>query len=315
MPSGSFVFIILAFFIILSLLYNFLIITIPKFFLTYTRLKIRYCYQLKEERVKVGSVNWSFLRGGKGLPVILLPGFGSHKYQWGNEIYKLTSNYELIIPDLPGGGTTRVSPDAALTPIAQAERVSDFIDKIDIKQPCILIGASVGGLIAGILIKQKPTIARKLILIGPAGFKGERKTEVIENYLHNGQHPFSYTNYNQLKNLYALLFYNPPKIPKLIGNYLARVNKKAIHIRERYAKDMRPFILDGLDGALDKFPNQILIIWGKYDNIFDHTNSIQYSNKSNNIYTHIIEAGHLPYLEKPDKVYNLILRFLNDNNY
>lgn len=314
MLSNSIWVILLILVLIVFSIYKFWTIALPALILASMRWQIRSRHKLKEKKVIIGHVNWSLLRGGAGIPLILLPGFGSHKYQWGNELYKLSLNYDLIIPDLPGGGMTQVESDAALTPIAQAERVKDLIEKLDIKLPCILIGASVGGLIAGLLVKKYPTLANQLILIDPAGLMGIKVTEVLEKYLYDSQHPFGYRNHTQLNNLYSLLFNNPPKIPIFIMKYLALVNRESIVVRERYASAIQPFILDGLKGVLENFPNRILLIWGRYDKLFDCSAAELLTNTSENIRVHIFDTGHLPYLEKPEATYKVIFKFLTETN-
>jgi len=295
-------------------LYKFWSIGIPALVLASMRWKIRYRHRLKDKKITVGSVNWSFLRGGTGIPLILLPGFGSHKYQWGNELYKLSLYYDLIIPDLPGGGGTRVESDAALTPTAQAERVHDLIKALGINSPCVIISSSVGGLIAGLLVKEHPALVSQLILIDPAGLPGTKITEVLKQFVANGKHPFGYKNHIQLNDLYSLLFKTPPKMPKFIMKHLALMNRKSVVIRDRYASDIQPFILDGLKESINKFPNETLLIWGRHDSIFDSSAVDFFSDVTRNPHIHIVDAGHLPYLEKPEEVYQIICSFLAVNS-
>lgn len=282
----------------------------PALMLALMRRNIRQRNQLQEHAVQVDDVTWSYLRGGLGSPLILLPGFGSHKYQWGPDLYKLARQFDLIVLDLPGGGSTRVAASAALTPDAQAERVIRLLDSIRITRPCILMGASIGGLIAGLVASRRRELVSRLILIDPAGLAGEEVSDVLKRFLDSGDHPFSYESRVQLDRLYELLFKKQPKLPAFLKEYLVRLNQGSISLRERYVHAVRPFVLNGLDGTLDSLATKVLLIWGREDKIFHSSAANRVAATSPHINVHLLDTGHLPYLEAPNNTYQIIHSFL-----
>jgi haloacetate dehalogenase len=57
--------------------------------------------------VKAGEVNFHGVTGGSGAPLLLLHGYPETHVAWRKIAVQLSHRYRLVIPDLPGYGSSR----------------------------------------------------------------------------------------------------------------------------------------------------------------------------------------------------------------
>ena len=101
-----------------------------------------------------------------GPPMVLVHGLGGSHLDWSLLAPRLTGQFRVTAPDLLGYGLTR--PDhRASTVDANTELVNAFIDQVA-GGPVVLVGNSMGGLIAARQAAAQPSKVSKLILIDPA---------------------------------------------------------------------------------------------------------------------------------------------------
>ncbi|MFZ1528741.1 MAG: alpha/beta hydrolase [Ferruginibacter sp.] len=80
---------------------------------------------------------------GKGIPVMLVHGFGEDSSIWQHQIDHLQTNCQLIVPDLPGTGNSELlQGNAGLKDYAGT--LKTILDNEGVKN-CIMIGHSMGG--------------------------------------------------------------------------------------------------------------------------------------------------------------------------
>ncbi len=99
--------------------------------------------------------------------IVMFHGFtGSHR---GFRCFEpLLSDFHLIIPDIPGFGSSDLPQQHDWSIERLAVLMNQFIAQLDLPQPPILLGHSMGGLIASSMIQQQPTPHRQqLIVISP----------------------------------------------------------------------------------------------------------------------------------------------------
>lgn len=103
--------------------------------------------------------------GGEGDSVLLLHGLGGSHVNWLVVGDKLRELGRVVAVDLPGFGFTPPRKDYALeTHRRTVEQVCDHLGG-----PAVLIGNSMGGLIAELAAAARPDQTRALVLVSPAG--------------------------------------------------------------------------------------------------------------------------------------------------
>ncbi|MGQ1577023.1 alpha/beta hydrolase [Acinetobacter baumannii] len=284
---------------------------LPSFFLKMFIFKLLKNNKMFDFSIDVNDTRWSYIRGGEGQTMVLVHGFGSHKFQWGNEMYSFSKNYDLICIDLPGSGNSKLLNNFVVNPKAQAERLINFLDCLNVNNT-ILIGASVGGYVASYVSLLRPDLVEKLVLLDSAGFIADKTQPAMQHFIETGLHPFSYSTSQQMDYLYSLLFVEQPKLPSFLKSFLIRKNKKEVVIRDESLRQLRKFGLFNLTEQLPFFRDNTLLIWGEKDQLFDLSTLNQFSNPKF-VKVVIDGAGHLPYLEKPHQTFNAIDKFLSSS--
>jgi pimeloyl-ACP methyl ester carboxylesterase len=104
--------------------------------------------------------------GASGPPVVLLHGMcGSHRY-WGADFDRLAERCRLIVPDLLGFGESP-KPPSGYTPGDHADAVAACLREAGIDQPAIVVGHSMGTLVALALLHRHPELVDSVIAISP----------------------------------------------------------------------------------------------------------------------------------------------------
>lgn len=104
--------------------------------------------------------------GGAGPDLVFIHGFGGDRYGWAANAPVLADVARLWAVDLPGHGA---APEAVGdgSALALAQAVSAQLSAL--QRPAVLVGHSLGGLVALHLAALAPHLVRRLVLIAPAG--------------------------------------------------------------------------------------------------------------------------------------------------
>ena len=123
-------------------------------------------------QVIVDDIATHYTRCGKGKAVVILHGWGDDGRSWQHFAEKLSQQYEVFVPDLPGFGATE-QPALAWDLTDYAQFVRGFIQKLGI-QPYAVLGHSNGGAIAIRGVGQGLFDTNKLALFASAGVRNLR---------------------------------------------------------------------------------------------------------------------------------------------
>lgn len=101
---------------------------------------------------------------GPGPVVLLLHGFPLNRSLWEHQVGAVGSRYRLILPDLRGHGES-AAPEGVYTMDVMADDVVELLDALQIREPVVLGGLSMGGYVALSLMDRFPDRFRGLILM------------------------------------------------------------------------------------------------------------------------------------------------------
>lgn len=120
---------------------------------------------MKDYFLKVKGLKIHYLVEGKGSPLLFLHGHRSDARRWQNLIKKLGEKYTVFAPDLPGFGLSQELPT-----FHKIENylpyLSEFVEKLKLEN-FILMGGSLGAVLAISLAKKNPEKIKKLVFLGP----------------------------------------------------------------------------------------------------------------------------------------------------
>jgi pimeloyl-ACP methyl ester carboxylesterase len=101
---------------------------------------------------------------GPGPVVVLLHGFPLNRSMWSAQETSVGSIYRVIAPDLRGHGES-AAPEGVYTIDGMADDVIELLDALQLREPVVLGGLSMGGYVALSLIVRYPERFRALMLM------------------------------------------------------------------------------------------------------------------------------------------------------
>ncbi|MDR6391759.1 alpha/beta fold hydrolase [Paraburkholderia phenoliruptrix] len=113
------------------------------------------------------------------LPLVLLHGIGSGAASWVQQFEALGARRRVLAWDAPGYGES--TPVAAASPAASdyASVLGEWLAALHIER-CVLVGHSLGAIIAGAFAASHPERVAGLLLLSPAGGYGAAPAQVRE---------------------------------------------------------------------------------------------------------------------------------------
>ncbi|WP_345375150.1 alpha/beta fold hydrolase [Frondihabitans cladoniiphilus] len=126
---------------------------------------------------------------GEGPPVVMLHGIASSSVTFQNVIPLLEGTHRCIAVDLLGFGESPIPEDGEYTIGEHAEAIHQTLKKLKLREPAILIGHSMGALIAARLAATYPKKISKVVLVSPpiylapAQLTSRRDRQIMDFYL------------------------------------------------------------------------------------------------------------------------------------
>lgn len=113
------------------------------------------------------GIRQHYLRyGGKGSPVVLIPGITSPAITWGFVAERLAETHDVYVLDVRGRGLSSTGPDLDYGLDAMAADVAGFVEAVGLSAPALL-GHSMGARIAIRASILQPAAFSQLVLVDP----------------------------------------------------------------------------------------------------------------------------------------------------
>ncbi|MEO1493298.1 MAG: alpha/beta fold hydrolase BchO [Pseudomonadota bacterium] len=95
---------------------------------------------------EIGPIRWHFQRMGTGPVLLLLHGAGAATHSWRGLMPILAESFDVVAPDLPGHGFTRIASRSQCSLPAMSQAVAALMDRLG-TAPQIILGHSAGAAI------------------------------------------------------------------------------------------------------------------------------------------------------------------------
>jgi pimeloyl-ACP methyl ester carboxylesterase len=260
---------------------------------------------LQHEIIVNGKKIYFTKKGNGETALVLLHGFGEDSSIWKNQFPALAS-YQLIIPDLPGTGSSEMIDDMSMPGIAEV--IKKILDVEHIKK-CILIGHSMGGYTALAFAEKYPNMLFGLGLFHSTAFadseeKIKTRKKGIQFILDNGAFPF-------LKNMIPGLYSEESKREKsfLIDQHLEASKSFSKEALVAYYESMisRP----DRTNVLKTSTVPVLFIAGKEDAAVPLEDILTQSHLAEVSFIYILEhSGHMGMVEETEKANQILVTFI-----
>ena len=249
---------------------------------------------------------------GKGKPVMLVHGFAEDGNVWNKQIDALKEKNLLIIPDLPGSGSSEMLDGKVLIK-DYAEVLKYLADEIIVKKSrgqFTMIGHSMGGYITLAFAEKYPGLLDSFGLFHSSAYadteeKVATRKKAIEFISNNGTEPF-------VKTAVPNLFSDETKEsrPELVNELLAIASTISPQALIQYYEAMieRP----DRTSVLKSFKKPVLLIAGKFDSAVPLEASLEQFSMPEIATVHVLKhSGHMGMWEETQLSNEYLTQFLN----
>lgn len=281
----------------------------------------------QEVIIPVSDLNIFYFEAGNpdNQPVILIHGLGDEADTWRHIINPLSREYHVIALDLPGFGRSE-KPKKKYTPDLHMQSILGLMDALRVDNP-VLIGSSLGGMLAHGLAMGFPERVAGIILVGGAlhGVKSIRnsslrlmQTPLLGEWIYTRLRKDPQQAYETLRSVY----FDINQLPKEDRDFLfTRVNKRVWSDGQRRAylstlRNMVPWVRtlqSKLPERLTELSTPTLLIRGEHDPLFSEDSMDYISQRQPHVDQLTIPgAGHLPQQEKPGEFFQAVQKWLTN---
>ena len=272
------------------------------------------CLPGLEERVanlKGGRVRY-FVREGENVPVVLVHGLGGAACNWTALIGSLDVQHRIVVPELPGhGGSDPLAATASLEPFA--DRVLGVLGR-EGSAPAIVVGHSLGGLVALRMARRRPDRVLGVVLAGAAGISSSsrraRLALAATARVKPGRraapfwHPLS--RRSRLRRL--ALGWGVADVAALPPDAAERfLVGPALHMDTAPAS--LAMVVDDVRGHLGDIRVPSLVLWGARDTQVGVADAFDFARRLRAPVRVIADCGHLLISERPDACADAIETF------
>jgi pimeloyl-ACP methyl ester carboxylesterase len=261
---------------------------------------------MEEKFVTVNRNKIRYLEDGQSdRNLILMHGLGGYAERWDNILPFLNKKFHIYVPDLIGYGQSD-KPSVDYTPEFFVKFVFDFVETLGIKKT-FMIGTSLGGQIVAECAATQKSIIERIVLISPAGIM-RKSTPTLDAYTMAALYPTK----ESVKTAYQMMVGPGKQISEIsierFVNNMSRPNAKMAFLSTLLGLKNAPDIFD----KLAKITVPTLLVWGKEDKLIPFEYSQQFISSINNCEFIPMEGcGHSPYVEDPEKLSEVVIKFLS----
>lgn len=241
--------------------------------------------------------------------VVFVHGFVGSKENWLPVMRELGRTHRLIAPDLPGWGDSERHDDADYGPVAQTERLAQFLRGLG-EKPALLVGHSMGGQLVGMLAARHPELVDRVALMSSAGVTFEENA--FANAVLAGQNPYQVTTRADLKRFLGIVFADPPFVPWPANEALVRKRRADAAFEQRVldAIGRGPEALM-LERELGAIRAPVLLMWCRDDKVIDVSAADTFRKGLADSTTVLLSGcGHMPLMAQPRQVSEAFVTFL-----
>jgi len=249
---------------------------------------------------------------GEGAPVVLLHGLGGAASNWVAVAPALAERCRVLVPELPGHGASSALPAPVPTLDAYADRVGAVLDA-----PAVVVGHSLGGVVALRLALRRPQLVRGMVLAGSAGLSsGTRRSQralAVASLIQPGKRVSPLrelvSNSSALRRVaFGFVSVADPDAldPRVAEAFFAG---SALHTGVREAADA--LVRTDPRHDLERVRCPALVLHGARDRQVPLRDAFEYSRRLDAPLRVIADCGHLLIGERPQAVGDAIVDFLD----
>ncbi|MFO7625055.1 MAG: alpha/beta hydrolase [Anaerolineales bacterium] len=245
---------------------------------------------------------------GNGIPLIFIHGYPLNKTMWEAQLQALSTVARVITPDLRGhGGSEPVQETYTMR--SMAKDIKELIENLNIEQPVVLCGLSMGGYICFEFMRNYSNMVKGMILAATRATADSievkvNREEAVAIALEKG--PLAIANMMLPKMLATATYAQKPALVERVRNIMVNTSTQAI------VGDLRGMLnREDSTSLLKEIDIPVLILHGAEDQIIPKSEVDLMKNGIKNVKLQIIPAaGHLLNIEQPDLFNKAVRNFI-----
>ena len=261
---------------------------------------------------QVTGIRWHYQRMGRGPVMLLLHGAGAATHSWRDLMPLLADRFDVIAPDLPGHGFTRISSRRQCALPAMATAVAGLLDHLA-AAPKVIVGHSAGTAIALQIVLSKQLDPERVIGLNAAlapfrGIAGVLFPPLAKLLALNPVVPWVFSNMaggaGQVRRLIAG---TGSKIDSRGEALYARMISRSTHVDGALSM-MALWDLDPLVAMLPEIQIPADLLIGQSDKTVPPNEGVDVARRIPGVTAHLIpDLGHLMHEEAPNLMAQRIL--------
>lgn len=238
-------------------------------------------YEQTRRFVKLPVSKVAYVERGQGRVALFLHGFPLNSFQWRGALERLSGLRRCIALDFMGIGHTETPEGQDISPVAQAEMLAAFLDRLSI-DAIDLVGSDSGGAVGQIFTAKYPNRVRTLLLTNcdtdensppPAflPFLQAAKNGVLADGM--ARQLADKALARSAKGLGGLTYSEPSNLTdEGVEYYFSPIFSSPLKRKqfEQYAVELGVNHLVAIRPELGKSPVPVRIVWGMADDIFEY---------------------------------------------
>ncbi|XP_077987265.1 monoacylglycerol lipase ABHD6-like [Glandiceps talaboti] len=282
----------------------------------YTRFRL-YIAGMSINYIKAGEYTYCYADRGRGKstkpPLLFLHGFSTSKDMWANIVKRLPKDLHIVLVDMPGHGDTTQKLKTDHSYVAQANKIHQFVEAYGLnKSRFHLIGASMGGAVAGTYASLFAKELVKLTLMCPAGMITPKDSPYYEGLKSGKSNVLVARNGEELKATLKACLYSELKLPNWVFNMVFQAREQ----HREFFQHLMTELLNHKEGLQERLPDiktPTQVIWGQNDQIIDVSgvDVIKKELKTLERVDILEECGHNISMEKPAKAAQALRVFMD----
>jgi pimeloyl-ACP methyl ester carboxylesterase len=253
---------------------------------------------------------------GKGIPLVMIHAGVADSRQWNNEFTNFAQRYQVIRYDMRGYG--RSEPVGG--EFSHMRDLVSLLNALEVREPLILMGCSMGGGLAMDFALTVPSRARALIMVdaGPSGL--ELDVPTISKFT-DAEKAFEAGDLDLVAEIETQIWFDgmdrtPEQVNPEMRKLLYDMNRLALSYEVKNLGIRQPNTQIPAFDRLGDLNIPVLVIVGAYDTAYilaaaDYmTEKIQSATK-----VIIQDAAHLPNMDQPYEFQGIVNDFLDESKF
>ena len=270
----------------------------------------------EEKLAEAKGCRLHYLIGGPsdGTPVVLVHGLGGAALNWAELAPLLAERYRVLVPDLPGHGLS--------TPLAAVPNLAVFADRVALVAeregmlPAMLVGHSLGGVVALRLALRRPDDVTGLVLASTAGISSttRRARYGLQILRLIGPRrlvaPWSHRVADSTRLRYLVFGRWGASDPLILSREAVDGFLAGTKLTSDSASAARAVVLDDVRQELGELTCPVLVLWGARDNQLPLADGFELARRLRAELRVIADCGHLLIGERPELCADAIRSFV-----